>query len=64
MFIAFPVAWWAMNAWLNNFPYRVDIGADVFVIAGLFVMLITTITVSFQSVKVAPANTAKSLKVE
>jgi putative ABC transport system permease protein len=62
--IAFPVAWWAMNKWLQSFVYRIDIEWWVFVVAGLGALTVTLITVSFQSVKAAIANPVKSLRTE
>ncbi|MEP6948610.1 MAG: ABC transporter permease [Ginsengibacter sp.] len=62
--IAFPVAWWAMNQWLESFAYRVTINAGVFLIAGASVIFITLITVSFQAIKAAVANPVKSLRNE
>jgi predicted permease len=62
--IAFPVAWWAMYKWLNDFEYRVDIGWWVFVVAGVVALLIALITISFQSIKAAIANPVKSLRTE
>jgi ABC-type antimicrobial peptide transport system permease subunit len=62
--IATPLAWWAMNNWLNDFAYHTDIGWRVFVIAGLASVLIALFTISFQAVKAALANPIKSLKTE
>jgi putative ABC transport system permease protein len=62
--IAFPVAWWAMNSWLGDFEYRVNIGWWVFVIAGVVALLIALLTVSFQAIKAAIANPVKSLRTE
>lgn len=62
--IAFPVAWWAMNEWLNDFAYRINISATVFLIAGGAIILITLLTISFQSLKAAIANPVKSLRTE
>jgi ABC-type antimicrobial peptide transport system permease subunit len=62
--IAFPVAWWAMHRWLNDFAYRVNIGWWVFVVAGIVAMLIALLTISFQSIKAAIANPVKSLRTE
>jgi putative ABC transport system permease protein len=62
--IAIPSAWWAMNKWLENYPYRITMGAGLFAIATLFVIAIALITVSFQAVKAAGANPAKSLRSE
>lgn len=60
--IAVPAAWWAMNQWLENYPYRITMGAGLFVIAILMVVMIALITVSFQAVKAAGANPASSLR--
>jgi len=62
--IAFPVAWWMMHKWLNDFEYRVDIGWWVFVVAGVAALLIALLTISFQSIKAAVANPVKSLRTE
>jgi putative ABC transport system permease protein len=62
--IAFPVAWWAMNNWLDDFPYRVAISWWIFGIAIIAALLIALITVSFQSIKAATANPVKSLRTE
>ena len=62
--IAFPVAWWAMNHWLQGFAYRINMGAGVFLIAGTSVILITVLTISFQAIKAAIANPVKSLRTE
>ena len=62
--IAFPVAWWAMNKWLDDFPYRVNIGWWVFAVAVVAALLVALITVSFQSIKAATTNPVKSLRTE
>jgi putative ABC transport system permease protein len=62
--IAFPIAWWAMNNWLEDFPYRVNISWWVFAIAAIAAVLIALITVSFQSIKAATTNPVKSLRTE
>lgn len=62
--IAWPIAWYVMNKWLENFAYHTEIGPDIFIIAGLLALLITLLTVSFQSVKAALANPVESLKNE
>jgi putative ABC transport system permease protein len=62
--IAFPVAWWAMNNWLEDFPYRITIGWWMFGIAAAVAVVIALLTVSFQSVRVAVANPVKSLRAE
>ena len=62
IFIAFPAAWWAMNLWLESFAYRVHIGATIFITAGIATLLITLLTISFQSIKAATANPVNSLR--
>jgi putative ABC transport system permease protein len=62
--IAFPVAWWSMNKWLQSFAYRIDISWWVFVAAGAAAIVIALITVSFQVIKAAVANPVKSLRTE
>jgi putative ABC transport system permease protein len=62
--IAFPVAWWAMHKWLEDFAYRVSIGWWVFAIAGVLALIIALATVSFQAIKAALANPVRSLRTE
>ena len=62
--VAFPLAWWAMEDWLKNFAYRVNISAAVFLIAAASIIFITLLTVSFQAIKAAIANPIKSLRTE
>lgn len=62
--IAFPLAWWAMHDWLQNYAYRVTISWWVFIVAGVIVVLIAMLTISFQSIKAAVANPVKSLRTE
>ena len=64
LIIAAPVAWYVMNTWLQGFTYRVDIEWWIFVAAGLVSILISLITVSYQSLKAAIANPIKSLRTE
>ncbi len=62
--IATPVAWYAMNKWLHDFSYRINISWFVFAAAGLLAIAIALLTVSFQSIKAAMANPVKSLRTE
>jgi putative ABC transport system permease protein len=62
--IAAPVAWWAMNKWLQDFTYRIAINGWVFIIAGLIVVIIAMVTISFQAIKAAVANPIQSLRSE
>ena len=62
--IAWPAAYFIMNKWLEDFAYRTEIGIRVFLLAGLVVLIIALITVSFQAIKAATANPVKSLRYE
>jgi len=62
--IAFPVAWFAMNKWLQDFAYRINMPWWVFIIAGIVAALIALFTISFQAIKAAVANPVKSLRTE
>jgi putative ABC transport system permease protein len=62
--IAFPIAWYAMNKWLQDFAYRVSISWWVFASAGIFALIIALLTISSKAIKAAVANPAKSLKSE
>jgi putative ABC transport system permease protein len=62
--IAFPLSWWFMHKWLQSYNYRVTINGWVFVVAGLLALLVALITISFQSIRAAIANPAKSLRTE
>jgi putative ABC transport system permease protein len=62
--IASPIAWWAMNKWLQDFTYRIAISWWIFLIAGVVALLLALITVSFQAIKAAIANPVKSLRTE
>jgi putative ABC transport system permease protein len=62
--IAFPIAWWAMNKWLQSFAYRINVSWWIFLVAGIVTILIAIITVSSQAIKAAIANPIKSLRAE
>jgi len=62
--IAFPIAWWAMSKWLQEFAYRIDLSWWQFAASAGIAFTIALITVSFQSVKAAVANPVKSLRAE
>lgn len=62
--VSFPLSWWVMNSWLNYFAYRVSIGPTIFLFALLSIILITFITISFQSIKAALVNPANTLRAE
>ena len=62
--IAAPLAWWFMNKWLQDYPYRIHIQWLVFVITGMAIIIMAFITVSFQAIKAAIANPVESLRTE
>jgi putative ABC transport system permease protein len=62
--IAFPIAWWFMNNWLQGYAYRTTIQWWMFALAGLSALIIALITVGFQSIRAAVANPVKSLRTE
>lgn len=62
--IAFPVSWWYMNKWLEDFAYRININWIVFVVSGIVVMIIALLTVGFQAIKAALANPVNNLRTE
>lgn len=62
--IAWPVAYYLMNKWLQTFAYRIDINLGTFVIAGSIALLIAFATICFQTIKAARANPVQSLRYE
>jgi putative ABC transport system permease protein len=62
--IAWPVAWYLLNRWLQSFLYRTHIRFDIFIVAGVMTLIIALITISFQSIKAALANPVDSLRYE
>ncbi len=62
--IAFPVAGWLTTHWLSSFAYRIPMSADIFILAGAMTVLLTLVTISFQSINAALANPVKSLRSE
>ncbi|WP_353129847.1 ABC transporter permease [Parapedobacter pyrenivorans] len=64
IFIATPLAWWIMNAWLADFAYRITIQWWMFTVAGIAAVVIALATVSWQAIKAAIANPVDSLRDE
>lgn len=62
--IAIPLAWFAINRWLQDFAYRIEISWTVFAVAAIVAIFIALITVSFQAFKAALTNPVKTLKTE
>ena len=62
--IAFPLAWWSMNQWLQDFAYRIHIAWWVFAAAAALALLIALVTVSAQALKAAMSSPVKSLRAE
>jgi len=60
--IAFPIAWWATNKWLQEYAYSVEWW--VFVLSGASAIVIALLTVSYQAIKAAIINPIKSLRTE
>jgi putative ABC transport system permease protein len=62
--IAFPIAWWMMHNWLQDFEYRINISWWIFIGAAVLAILIALTTVSFQAIRAALSNPVKSLRTE
>ncbi|HMI79362.1 MAG TPA: FtsX-like permease family protein, partial [Ferruginibacter sp.] len=62
--IASPLAWYAMNKWLQDFAYRINLAWWIFLLAGFIAVLIAFVTISFQAIRSANANPVKSLRTE
>ncbi|TAN01983.1 MAG: FtsX-like permease family protein [Chitinophagaceae bacterium] len=62
--IASPVAWWAMNKWLQNFAYRISINAWTFVAAGIVLFIMAMLTTGYYAVRTGMRNPVKNLRTE
>jgi putative ABC transport system permease protein len=62
--IASPIAWIAMNNWLKNFAYRIDIAPWMFLLSIVIAFAIALLTISYQAIKAATTNPIRSLKYE
>jgi putative ABC transport system permease protein len=62
--IAIPIGWYAMNLWLQDFAYRIDIAWWIFALAGLSAFLLAGISFGYQSIKASLANPVDSLRSE
>lgn len=62
--IACPLAYFGGEEWLSKFPYRIEMGWDMFLVAGVVTLLVAFLTVSFHSIKTAFSNPVKALRYE
>ena len=62
--VAFPVAWYFMDKWLQDFAYRISMPWWIFLVAGIIATIIALVTISFQAIRAAIANPVKSLRTE
>ena len=62
--LAWPVAWYVMDGWLSQFPYHIDINPLIFILSGFLVILVAIMSVSYQTLKTAGVNPAKTLRYE
>ena len=62
--IGWPVAYYAMNNWLRDFAYRVNITPWTFIVSGMLALMIAVLTVGFHAIKAATANPVESLRYE
>ncbi len=62
--VSIPLGWYVMGKWLEDFSYRIEIGWWVFILAALLALIISIVTVSYQSIKAAIVNPVKSLRTE
>jgi putative ABC transport system permease protein len=62
--VAFPLSWYGMQSWLNDYAYKINISWVIFAMAGLLAFFIAIVTVSFQAIRAALANPVKSLRSE
>ncbi|WP_224998672.1 ABC transporter permease [Cesiribacter sp. SM1] len=62
--IAFPIAWLAMQQWLEDFAYRIDLSLWVFIVAGIVAAVVAFLTISYQAVKAATSNPIHNLRNE
>ncbi len=61
--LASPLAWYTMNTWLQDFPYKTEITIWIFITIGVVAVLISMLTISYQTIKAATANPVKSLRI-
>jgi putative ABC transport system permease protein len=62
--VAWPIVYWAMSRWLQNFAYRIEISVWSFILSAVLVIIVSLTTISYQSLKAATANPVDSLRYE
>ena len=62
--VASPVAWYFMHEWLQKYEYRIDVNPMIFIGAAVIAIVISLLTISFQTIKAAVANPISSLRSE
>ena len=62
--LAWPVAYYLMNNWLNNYAFKIELNIWIFIISGIILLIITFITILYQSIKVSMTKPAEVLKYE
>jgi putative ABC transport system permease protein len=62
--IGFPLSWWYLDRWLEDFPYHVNLNPMVFILVGAGAIVISLVTVSFQSYRAAVTNPVDSIRIE
>ena len=62
--VAWPIAWYAMNKWLQGFAYRTGMPLEMFALSAILALLIALVVVSYQGIRAARANPVEALKYE
>jgi putative ABC transport system permease protein len=62
--LAAPVSWYAVNLWLQDYTYKVEIGILVYILAGVAAFVVAWLTMGYQSIKAARVNPVQSLRSE
>ena len=62
--IAWPIAYYAVTKWLNNFAYKTNVGLSIFLVAGLIILFVVLVTVSYHVIKISISNPVKSIRYE
>jgi len=63
-FLSTPQVYWGLHAWLEEYPNRIGLKAEIFIIPVIMVLLLTIFTVAYQTIKIAISNPVKALRTE